>query len=136
MLVSSVTAAVLLGLVFADSNYKVQNVTAAEIQKIASDGRGKQPGAFCILQSQNSFRQFFVTVRDGGKTVRFSAPVDDATLALLAEHGIAFKTYVQGRDFGYRDPSPWILWPCIILLPIGAGLLVRRAWKPSSESPT
>jgi len=35
----------------------------------------------------------------------------------------------------YRDPSPWILWPFIILLPIAAGRLLRRVWKKDAALP-
>ena len=134
VILATVGAAVLLGLVFADSNYKVQNVTAAEIQKIASDGRGKQPGAFCILQSQNSFRQFFVTVRDGGKTVRFSAPVDDATLALVQALGIPCPTYVAGRDYEiFGWPGKLLPVFCIFILAIGGFMLLRWPGKFKSQ---
>jgi hypothetical protein len=56
-------------------------------------------------------------------------------LALLATHKISCQTFVQGRDFGFRDPSRWILVPCLFLLSVGAVWLLRRAWKKPAATP-
>jgi hypothetical protein len=90
---------------------------------------------FEVFQNDDGSKELFITAPNSRHYPSFIAPADDATLALLAENKLAYKTYVQGRDFGHRDPSPWILWPCIILLPIGAVLLLRRAWKKDSGLP-
>jgi RNA polymerase sigma factor (sigma-70 family) len=91
---------------------------------------------FEVFQNDDGSKILFITPPNSRHYPGFRAPADDATLALLAENKLAYKTYVQGRDFGHRDPSPWILWPCIILLPIGAVCFVRRAWKKDSGLPT
>ena len=91
---------------------------------------------FEVFQNDDGSKILFITPPNSRHYPGFRAPADDATLALLAENKLAYKTYVQGRDFGHRDPSPWILWPCILLLPIGAVCFVRRAWKKDSGLPT
>jgi hypothetical protein len=91
---------------------------------------------FEVFQFDDGSKELFITPRNTRHYPGFIAPADDAMLALLAKNKLSYKTYVQGRDFGHRDPSPWILWPCIILLPIGAVFLVRRAWKKDSGLPT
>jgi hypothetical protein len=91
---------------------------------------------FEVFQNDDGSKELFITPSNTRHYPGFIAPADDATLALLADNKLSYKTYVQGRDFGHRDPSPLILWPCIILLPTGAVFLLRRAWKKDSELPT
>ena len=110
-----------------------KSVSGVAAQKIIAEHLNAR---FEIFQFDDGSRELFITPPNIRHYPGFIAPADDATLALLAENKLSYKTYVQGRDFGYRDPSPWILWPCIILLPIGAVFLLRRAWKKDSELPT
>jgi hypothetical protein len=56
----------------------------------------------------------------------FVAPADAATLALLADNKIAYKTWVQGRDFGFRGPSLWLSLLVISVLLTGAVFNTRR----------
>ena len=110
-----------------------KSVSGVAAQKIILEHKGAR---FEVFQYDHGSNELFITPANSRHYPGFIAPADDATLALLAENKITFKTYVQGRDFGHRDPSPWILWPCIILLPIGAVFLLRRAWKKDSGLPT
>ncbi len=109
-----------------------QSVSGGAAQKIIREHPGYR---FEVFQNSDGSKELFITPPNSRHYPGFIAPADDATLALLAENQLAYKTYVQGRDFGYRDPSPWILWPCIILLPIGAGWLLRRVWKKDASLP-
>jgi hypothetical protein len=65
----------------------------------------------------------------------YITPADEPTLALLAENNILCKTYVQGRDFGYRRPGRWLSLSCSFILTAGAVLLLRRAWKKEHRFP-
>lgn len=103
-----------------------KSVSGLAAQKIILEHKDAR---FEVFQNNNGSRNLFITPPNSRQYPGYIAPADDATLALLAENKITFKTYVQGRDFGHRDPSPWILWPCIILLPIGAVFLLKRAWQ-------
>ena len=109
-----------------------QSVSGGAAQKIIREHPGYR---FEVFQNEDGSKELFITPPNSRHYPGFIAPADDATLALLTENKLAYKTYVQGRDFGYRDPSPWILWPFIILLPPGAGLLLRRVWKKDSGLP-
>ena len=60
----------------------------------------------------------------------FIAPADESTLALLAEKRIVYKTFVQGRDFGYTWPRRWVSLLCIFILAAGA---VRLLWWVSPK---
>lgn len=106
-----------------------KSVSGVAAQKIILEHKDAR---FEVFQNDDGSKELFITPANSRHYPAFIAPADDATLAVLAENKLAYKTYVQGRDFGYRDPSPWILWPCIILLPIGAVFLLRRAWKKDS----
>ena len=50
-------------------------------------------------ESPDTYSSFWVEVRKDGKTTKYSAPADGVTMALLAQKGIACRTYVAGRDF-------------------------------------
>jgi hypothetical protein len=110
-----------------------KSVSGVAAQKIIAEHLNAR---FEIFQFDDGSKELFITPSNSRHYPAFIAPADDATLALLAENKLSYKTYVQGRDFGHRDPSPWILWPCIILLPTGAVFLLRRAWKKDSGLPT
>jgi hypothetical protein len=110
-----------------------KSVSGVAVQKIILEHKDAR---FEVFQNDDGSKELFITPPNTRHYPGFVAPADDATLALLAENKLSYKTYVQGRDFGHRDPSPWILWPCIFLLPIGAVFLLRRAWKKDSGLPT
>src|ERR1039458_5445413 len=109
-----------------------KSVSGVAAQKIIMEHKDAR---FEVFQNDDGSKELFITPANSRHYPGFIAPADDATLALLAENKLAYKTYVQGRDFGHRDPSPWILWPCIILLPIGAVFLLRRPWKKDTRLP-
>jgi hypothetical protein len=121
--------ACLLGLVLSDTNNKVQHITTVEVQKMVADSKGKEI-QFSISQYQSGYSHFFITLRENGKRVLFSAPVDDATLALIKEQGIKCPTYVQGRDFEvFGWPGRFLPFFCIFILAIGGVVLLRRPGK-------
>jgi RNA polymerase sigma factor (sigma-70 family) len=129
VVIAMIGTACLLGLVFADTNHKVQHITAAEVQKMVADSKGKEI-QFSISQYQNGFYDFFITLRENGKRVLFSAPMDDATLALIKAQGIKCPTYVQGRDFEvFGWPGRFLPVFCIFILAIGGVVLLRRPGK-------
>jgi len=109
-----------------------KSVSGEAAQKIILE---HQDARFEVFQNDDGSKELFITPPNSRHYPGFIAPADDATLALLAENKLSYKTYVQGRDFGHRDPSPWILWPCIILLPIGSVFLLWWAWKKERKLP-
>jgi RNA polymerase sigma factor (sigma-70 family) len=129
VVIAMIGAACLLGLVLSDTNKNVQHITAAEVQKMVADSKGKEI-QFSISQYQSGYSHFFIRLRENGKRVLFSAPVDDATLALLKEQGIQCPTYVQGRDFEvFGWPGRFLPFFCIFILAIGGVVLLRRPGK-------
>ncbi len=129
VVMAMIGTACLLGLVFADSNHQVRHITAAEVQKMVADSKGKDI-QFAISQYQNGYRDFWITLRENGKRTYFSAPVDDATLALIKDQGINCPTYVQGRDFEvFGWPGRFLPVFCLFILGIGGVVLLRRPGK-------
>jgi RNA polymerase sigma factor (sigma-70 family) len=129
VIIAMIGTACLLGLVLSDTNKKVQYITAAEVQKMVADRKGKEI-QFSISQYQSGYSHFFITLRENGKRVLFSAPVDDATLALIKEQGIKCPTYVQGRDFEvFGWPGKLLPVFCIFILAIGGVVLLRKPGK-------
>jgi hypothetical protein len=120
----------LLILVFTISHYS-HSISGAVAAKMITECKGAR---FEVFQMDNGSKELWITPPRSWHYPGFIAPADDATLALLADNKISCKTYVQGRDFGYGDPSRWILIPCIFILPVGAIFLLRRAWKKPSST--
>jgi len=129
VIIAMIGTACLLGLVLSDSNNKSQHMTVAEVQKMVADGKGREI-QFSISQYQNGSSNFWITLRENGKRTYVSAPVDDATLALLKEQGIKCPTYVQGRDFEvFGWPGRFLPVFCIFILAIGGVVLLRKPGK-------
>ena len=86
-----------------------------------------------LHESPDTYRSFWVQVRKNGKTTRYSAPVDETTLALITQKGIACPTYVAGRDFEMLG-TPGRLLPLLaaFVLAIGAIFLFKRHRAASS----
>jgi hypothetical protein len=128
LVIAMIGTACLLGLLLSDRNWKFQYITTVEVQKMVADAKGKK-AEFPVMQFQNGYSHFFITLRENGKRTKFSAPVDDATLALLKEQGIKCPTCVQGRDSGHADPKRWVSLLCISVLAAGAAFVLTWAWK-------
>jgi len=130
VILAMIGTACLLVLVLSDTNKKVQYITTAEVQKMVMDGKGKEAEFFCIQQFQNGSSNFWILLRENGKRAYFSAPVDDATLALIKKQDIKCPTYVQGRDFEiFGWPGRFLPVFCIFILAIGSVVLLRKPGK-------
>ena len=124
--IAMIGMACLLGLLCLDTNWKVKIITRAEVQKIVTDGKGKE-AEFSILQCQDGSSDFWITLRQNGKSTKFTAPVDNATVVLLKERGIKCPTYVQGRDFEvFGWPGRYLPMFCVFILAIGGVVLLRK----------
>jgi hypothetical protein len=103
-----------------------QSVSSGAVQKIILKHKDAR---LEVRKFNDGSKELVITPLSSRHYPAFIAPADDVTLALLDENKLPYRTMVQGRDFGHRDPSPWILWPGIVLLPIGAVFILRRAWR-------
>jgi hypothetical protein len=122
----------LLIFVFTISHYS-QSISGTAAAKIISENKNAR---FEVFQFDNGSKELWITPPRSRRYPSFIAPADEATLASLADYKISYKTAVQGRDFGFRQPSRWVLVPCIFILPTGAVFLLRRAWKKERKFPT
>ncbi|HAO79211.1 MAG TPA: hypothetical protein DCQ92_09585 [Verrucomicrobia subdivision 3 bacterium] len=103
-----------------------QTISVTEARRIIVENKNARAG---VIQYNNGSKEMEISVPGHRSYTADITSVYESTLTLLAENKIPYNTAIQGRDFGYRDPSQWPLWLCIIVLPIGAVFLLRRAWK-------
>ncbi len=130
--VCAALAMIAIALVFVRiTPWSLQTLSGTEVQRIITDYKDAQ---FDVVQRDNGARELWITLpnRIGlVATPDFIASADESTLALLAEKGIAHKTLVQGRDFGYAGPKRWISLLCIFILTAGAA---RFLWWVSPKT--
>ena len=115
-------AGVMLGLVI---RWHARTLSAAEAQKMAADLKDAH---FEVYQYNNGTKELWI-IRQTHPD--FIAPADEATLATLAEKGIGYRTFVQGRDFGYGVPGKGVAAVLIILL-VGGALIIL--WRVSPKT--
>jgi hypothetical protein len=101
-----------------------QTISGAEAGRIVS---GHKKAWFEVYQFDNGSKELWITLPNSGwHHPTFIAPADEPTLELLAENNISCKTYIQGRDFGYRGPGRWLSLFCSFILAAGAVILLWR----------
>ena len=89
-----------------------------------------------VVQYNNGSKELDISLPGRGSC--YSAGItsaDESTLVLLAENKISCNTHVQGRDFGYRQPSRWLSRSCSFILAAGAVLVLWWAWKKERRVP-
>jgi RNA polymerase sigma factor (sigma-70 family) len=102
-------------------------ISGAEARNLISQHKNAR---FEVMQYADGSKALWITLTWPSRTYPgFVAPADEPTLALLAENRISYKTLVQGRDFGHRDPSKWMSMLCIFVLSAGATYLLWRVVK-------
>ena len=108
-------------------------LSAADLPRIVTEYRFAR---YVVTEYEHRRAELHITPRDYG-IGPFVAPADATALALLKQRGIPYKTIVQGRDFGFRDPSPLFSLVCIVALIAGAVALLwwagkgTRPWSPA-----
>jgi RNA polymerase sigma factor (sigma-70 family) len=74
-----------------------------------------------------TYRWFLVEDRQAGKKTLYCAPVDEVSVALLAQKGIACPTYIEGRDFEVLGaPGRFLPFLAAFVLAVGAIFLIKR----------
>jgi len=124
----------ILVLAASDSLWKTQRLAPAELRKLVSE---RKDATFHISLCQNGSKWLVIKLRERGKHFAFEAPVNDATLALLAENGINCPTHVQGRDFEVLGaPGRCLAVLAVFVLAAGAGVLLYSRRTRGSPSKT
>jgi RNA polymerase sigma factor (sigma-70 family) len=110
-----------------------RTLSGAEAGRIISEHKNAW---FEVYQFDKGSKELWITLPNKSwHHPSFITPADEPTLALLAENNISYKTYVQGRDFGYRGPGLWLSLSCSLILAAGAVFLLRWAWKKERRFP-
>lgn len=73
------------------------------------------------------YRYFFVEVRKNGQVAKYTANVDETTLALIAQKKISCPTYISGRDFEILGtPGRFLPFLAAFVLAISVFFLFKR----------
>jgi RNA polymerase sigma factor (sigma-70 family) len=131
-------AAGLLVFLLCDTNYNIQWPSQPELRAIiqstpaanieASVLQGHPHSAF--HESPQFYTNLFVKVRGAGKVAKYYAGVDEETLALIRQRGIACPTYVGGRDFEVLGtPGRLTILSIPFVVAISAMFLAKRYWE-------
>jgi RNA polymerase sigma factor (sigma-70 family) len=141
----TVAAAGLLVFCYTDTNHNVGNLPGAGLRDLINQST---PGELkvSIMEGHNHslippreypgmYRYFWVEVGKEGKVAKYTADVDEATLALIAQKGISCPTYVAGRDYEILG-TPGRLLPLLaaFVLAISVIFLLKRR-RPAGSMP-
>ncbi len=96
-------------------------ISRAEAATIISEHKDAK---FEVVHYDNGSKDLWITLQNGRTYPNFTTRADESLLALLAEDNISYKTTVQGRDFGHRDPSRWMCLAGIFMLTGGAVMVL------------
>jgi hypothetical protein len=88
-----------------------------------------------VYQFDDGTKELWITLPGNRTYPGYIAPADESTLARLAEHNISCKTYVQGRDFGFRGPGHWLSLSGSFFLTAGAVLILWRVTRKNRLNP-
>jgi prepilin-type N-terminal cleavage/methylation domain-containing protein/prepilin-type processing-associated H-X9-DG protein len=114
-----------------ESSWRVQQIPPTTVERITKESTGAE---FRIYQQRDGSKKLWITL-PGRHHMRFDAPADAQTLALLAERGISYKTTVEGQDRSLDElggPAKLlVLLSAVCLAPCGLMLLLLLARKPS-----
>ncbi|MGH7992054.1 MAG: hypothetical protein ACREDQ_00945, partial [Limisphaerales bacterium] len=107
VLLLTFAAAGLLIFCYTDMGHNIKYLSPAELRDLINQSTPGELRVNILVEhyrslwheSPDTYQSFDVEVRKDGKTARYVANVGGATVALLAQKGIACRTYVAGRDF-------------------------------------
>ncbi|HUC86236.1 MAG TPA: sigma-70 family RNA polymerase sigma factor, partial [Candidatus Acidoferrales bacterium] len=143
VVLATLMAAAVLALGLSDSNFKVERIPASQAEQIiAAHGREAQIFVMrffdhsAFKQSDQAHDELWIEVEKDGQVVKYITPADQSLLSLLAQQGIEFPTYVQGRDFDiYGAQGHFLLVLCIVVLAAGIAVLLTLSLKNKSKTP-
>jgi membrane protease YdiL (CAAX protease family) len=112
--------------------HAAKTISGAEARRMISEPQGL---TFEVFQVYDGSKDLWIT-QPGSRTYpTFKTPGDESTLALLAKNEIPYKTFMQGRDFGYSGPDRWLALTFIFVLTTGAALLLWWVLKQKKSLP-
>lgn len=135
LLFLTIGAAGLLVFCLTDTHYKVSHLTGVELRDVINQTPPGELKLSIMTGHEHSmfheypsmYRYFWVQVTRDGKVSWYTANVDEATTALIAQKGLACPTYVAGRDYEILG-TPGRMLPVLaaFVLAIGSIFLLKR----------
>jgi RNA polymerase sigma factor (sigma-70 family) len=135
VLFMTLAAAGLLVFCFTDTNYNVGSLSPAAFQSLINENAPSELRVSIMEGHDRSIwgdspeisRSFWIEVRKNGKVAKYSAGLDEAARALLAQKGIPCPTYVQGRDFEVLGaPGRFLPLLAAFVLAVGVVFLLKQ----------
>jgi len=110
-----------------------QTISVAEARRIILENKNAQ---IVVIQYNNGSKELNISLPRRGSYYSVDiTSANESTLALLAENNISYRTIVQERDFGYRQPDRWLSLLCSFILIAGAAIVLKWAWKKERGVP-
>ena len=123
----------LASLTLVGTRWGTRTISAADLPKVLTDYKFAQ---YVVCRYGHRPSELHITPRDYG-IGSLVAPANAATLALLKERGIPYRTLFQGSDFGYRNPTPLfssvfiaVLTTCAVVVLWWSGI-GAQPWSPA-----
>jgi hypothetical protein len=82
-----------------------------------------------IHERRHGSKSLNVLIEDGGKTTRYVAPVDAATLAVLEQQRVSYRTLREGRDFELLGWPGRMLFVLSIFTVTAGSVILVRGWR-------
>lgn len=121
-----------LALGLSDSNSGVHFIDQQAAQKLISQKSGV--AEFFVMQSKNGRRELWIEYPENGRVSKSIAPADKVTLDLLAQKGIQYPTYVEGRDWGIFGWQGSVLVAlCFFVAIAGTAVFLTLSFKKQSR---
>jgi RNA polymerase sigma factor (sigma-70 family) len=120
-------------LVLMNIAHTARNISGTEAGRMILEHKNAR---FEVLQYYNGSKELWITLPGSRTYPGFIAPADASTLALLAENKIAYKTAVQGRDFGYNIKAGWLMLSCSFILMAGGVMILWRMARKKRTLPS
>lgn len=140
---ATILACSFLVLGLSDSNWKVERISGAEAQRIITE-KGKEAQFYVMRfyyhsafrQSDKHYDELWIKYRENGQVAKLITPADQKVLSLLAQQGIKYPTYIQGRDFEiFGWQGQLVLGLFLFILAAGIAVLLTLLLKNKSNTP-
>ena len=119
--------------IFFESNWRVQQIPASTVERIVKESSGAE---FRLYQPRKGATKLWITLPDRHH-MRFIAPADAPTLALLSDRGITYKTIFEGEgrslDSLGGPAKLLLLLSAFCLAPCGLMLLMQLLRNPRPQ---
>jgi RNA polymerase sigma factor (sigma-70 family) len=137
----TVAAAGLLVFCYTDMNHNVGHLTGAGLRDLINQGAPDHLKVSIMEGHYRSIwreypgihRYFWVEVGKDGKVAKYTADVDETTMALITQKGIPCRTYMSGRDYEILG-TPGRMLPFLAAFVLGISIIYLFKRRPAGPA--